>query len=133
MSQENVEFVRHGFRLIEADAFDEWGALWDPQGRATAPAGWPEQGPFLGREAVVRQFERLTSDWTEHHFENLALLADKGQWVVFSFRWCTRGVASGIETHFDLAVASRVQDRKLMEGHFRWTGDEALKAAGLSE
>ena len=133
MSEENVEIVLRGFRLIEASEFDQWIALWDPEGRSTAPAGWPEQGPFEGREAIRRQFERLTSDWERHHFEDLAVIANEGEWVVLTFRWCTRGVASGIVTDFDMAVANRLRHGKIIEAHFRWNGAEALKAAGLSE
>jgi ketosteroid isomerase-like protein len=133
MSEENVEIVLRGFRLIEADDFERWATLWHPESRATAPVGWPEQGPFVGRDAIVRQFERITSDWEEHHFENVELAADEGDWVVFTYRWCARGVASGIETDFDLAVATRVVDDSMVEAHFRWNRGEALEAAGLSE
>jgi ketosteroid isomerase-like protein len=99
----------------------------------TSPAGWPEPGPFNGRDAIARQFERLASDWEEHHFENLDLAAKPGNWVIVTFQWHTRGVGSGLETQFDLAGAYRVGEGQIVEAHFRWTRDEALEAAGLSE
>jgi ketosteroid isomerase-like protein len=133
MSEENVELVLQGFRLVEANEFERWTDLWHPDSEATAPGGWPEQGPFTGRDAVVRQFERLTSDWEEHHFEDVELAADSGEWVVFTFSWHARGVASGIDTAFQMAVANRVVDGKLAEAHFRWNRQEALEAAGLEE
>jgi ketosteroid isomerase-like protein len=133
MSRENVELVRRTFPLIEAYDFEQWAALWHPESRATAPAGWPEPGPFVDRDEIVRQFERITADWEEHHFEDIELAADSGDWVVFTYRWCARGRTSGIDTHFDLAVASLVQDDRIVEAHFRWNREEALEAAGLTE
>lgn len=82
---------------------------------------------MTGREAIVRQFERITADWAEHHFEDIELAADSGDWVVFTYRWCARGRTSGIDTHFDLAVASCVQDGGIIEAHFRWNSEEALE------
>jgi ketosteroid isomerase-like protein len=133
MSRENVEAVLPAFHLLEANDFEQWAALWHPEARATAPTGWPEPGPFVGRDAIVRQFERITADWQEHHFEDIELVADSGDWVVFTYRWHARGRTSGINTRFDLAVASRVQDGRTIEAHFRWNRDEALEAAGVSE
>ena len=133
MSQENVELVMESFRRFEANDVQGFAALWHPEGRATAPADWPEPGPFVGRDAVVAQFERLAADWANHRFENIEVVADSGGWVVTTYSWHTRGVASGIEAHFDMALANRVQDGSIREGHFRWTRAEALEAAGLKE
>jgi ketosteroid isomerase-like protein len=63
MSQENVELVMESFRRFEANDVQGYAALWHPEGRGTAPADWPEPGPFVGRDAVVAQFERLAADW----------------------------------------------------------------------
>jgi hypothetical protein len=63
----------------------------------------------------------------------LDLVADEGDWVVAGFRWQMRGAESGIETHFDVAVAVRVKEARVIEWHNRWTQAEALQAAGLSE
>ena len=35
----------------------------DPDVIARAPAGWPEPGPFVGRDAVMQQFARLREAW----------------------------------------------------------------------
>jgi hypothetical protein len=53
--------------------------------------------------------------------------------VVIRARWQTRGAASGIENEVDVAIAFRVRDDHLVEGHARWDPAEALEAAGLSE
>ncbi len=99
----------------------------------TGPEHWPETGPFEGREAILRQFERLSSDWEEHHFSDLAVVAEDGDWVVVEYRWHTRGAGSGIETTFEMASAHRLENGQQAEAHFRWNRAEALAAAGLSD
>jgi hypothetical protein len=37
------------------------------------------------------------------------------------------------QDHFDLAIAIRVKEARIIEWHNRWNRDEALEAAGLSE
>ena len=107
--------------------------MFEPEAVVTPPDGWPEPGPFVGREALVRQWERLFADWSEFRFENFEIAAESDEWVVFTFRMHTRGGASGLDADFDFAVASRVRDGLTAESHFRWELDDALEAAGLSE
>jgi ketosteroid isomerase-like protein len=133
MSRENIEVVMESFRLLDPNDLEDWTALWHPEGRATAPDGWPEPGPFIGRDAIVNQFKRIFADWSEYRFEDIEVVAESGDWVVVTWRWHTRGVTSGIETHFDFAGANRVQGGQIIEAHFRWRAQEALEAAGLSE
>jgi ketosteroid isomerase-like protein len=132
MSQENVELALETFRRFKPGD-DSWIELWDPEAHLTSPDGWPEQGPFVGREAIVEQFERLRADWSEWRFEDFEVKAAPGEWVVLSFRWHTRGATSGIETDFPLAVAYRIESELVCEGHFRWAIDQALEAARLRE
>lgn len=131
MSQENVEIVREAFRCFDPNDLTEFAALWHPESRMTPGDGWPEPGPFIGREAIVRQFERFVADVSENRFEKVEVAADSGEWVVMTWRWRTRGEASGIETHIDLAGAFRAQDGMIIETHFRWNPEDALEAAGL--
>ena len=133
MSQENVEIAWESFRRFNPNDMDDWAALWHAESCATAAEGWPEQGPFVGRDAIVRQFERIYADWSEYQFEEIEVVADSDDWVVATWTLRTRGAASGVETQVGLATALRVQDGRIIEGHFRWTRDEALQAAGLSE
>jgi ketosteroid isomerase-like protein len=131
MSQENVKLV---LRLFES--YNETGepdySVMDPAIRATAVRGWPEAGPFLGRAAVIRESERLL-DWGENRFTDMSVVADEGDWVVIAFRWQVRAAGSGIETEFDVAIAIRVKEGRIVEWHNRWSREDALEAAGLSE
>jgi len=125
----NAEIVSEAFRRMEAADFDAFGELWHADALSTAAEGWPEQGPFNGREAIVTQFTRLFADWSENEFQDIKILKDEGDWIVFTFVWETRGAGSGLAAHFDLAGAFLVEDGKVLEGHFRWNGEEALAAA----
>jgi SnoaL-like domain len=133
MSQENVEIVLEGIRRFEASEFDEATSHWHPDGWITGPEGWPERGPFEGREAVFGQFRRLAADWGEHKVSDVEVVADRADWVIVTFRWEVEGGKSGAATTADLAAAYRVVDDLIREAHFRWTREEALKAAGLRE
>ena len=54
MSQENVEIVRATFEAWNAGDMDAFRELQDPDVIARAPEGWPEPGPFVGRERLMR-------------------------------------------------------------------------------
>ncbi len=63
MSEENVEVVRRGFEVWNTGDMDALRELYDP-GIVWRPAeGWPEPGPYVGREAVMRQLEQLRETW----------------------------------------------------------------------
>jgi hypothetical protein len=63
MSEENVELVLESLRLDLNDVAGR-AALMDPEITATAVPGWPEPGPFVGRDAVLAETKRL-GDWGE--------------------------------------------------------------------
>jgi SnoaL-like domain len=107
MSQENVELVLDSFRLDPNDV-EARAALMHPQITATAVPGWPEPGPFVGRDAVLAETKRLT-EWGEIRFTDIEVVADEGDWVVVAYRWHVRGAGSGISTHFDVVTAIRVK------------------------
>jgi ketosteroid isomerase-like protein len=132
MSQENVELVLESLHRAETNDLEGSAALFHPDIRATAVSGWPEPGPFLGREAALAELRRLL-EWGEHRFTDIQMVADEGDWVVVAWRWQVRAEGSGIETHFDLTSAVRVKDGRVIEWHNRWSQAEALEAAGLSE
>jgi ketosteroid isomerase-like protein len=132
MSQENVELIVHAFRQFEAEDFD-LEERWHEDSRVTAPEGWPEPGPFEGREAIAAQFRRLAADVEEHRFTHEELVADRDDWVVISFIWEVRGAGSGAAVASKMAGAYRVTDGKIKDAHFRWTAEDALKAAGIEE
>jgi hypothetical protein len=75
MSQENLEIV-----LAALNRFEEgkpFRTRWAEDALVTPPDGWPEAGPFRGRKAILRQFERLRSDWAENRITEIDVLAEK--------------------------------------------------------
>src|SRR5512133_820286 len=132
MSGENVEIVLETFRRAEANDLEGIAALMHQDVSGTAVRGWPEPGPFVGRDAALAETKRLT-DWGENRYTDIQVVADEGDWVVVAYRWQVRGEGSGIETHFDVATAARVKEARIIEWHNRWSRTEALEAAGLSE
>jgi ketosteroid isomerase-like protein len=133
MSSENVELIFETIRRFRPGDLDEWAELWHPDARLTGPKEWPEPGPFVGLDAIIRQFDLAAADLSEFRFDNIEVVADSGDWTVVSYRWHTRGVTSGLDADFDLAGAYRVENGLVMECHLRWRPDEALDAAGLSD
>jgi ketosteroid isomerase-like protein len=132
MSEENVEAVLECFRRFEAGDIDGFTALFDPKCRATGPEGWPEPGPAVGRDEVVEQFVRITSELEEGHF-SLDVVSAEGEWVVVDVRYTGRGAGSGLDVAFNVTNAVRVREGRVLETHYGWTREEALEVAGLSE
>jgi ketosteroid isomerase-like protein len=133
MSQENVDLVLESIRRFKPSGLDEWAELWHQDTRLTLPAGSPEPGPFIGFDAVKRQFERVIESFSALRFEDVEVVADSGDWVVATFRIPARGAASGAESDAHLAVAYRVKGGLLIECAIRWRVEDALEAAGLRE
>src|SRR5262249_33088037 len=102
MSEENVEIFHNLIRLYEADDLGGIKALLHPDVVSTPVEGWPEPGPFIGRDELLAQFERLTAEVGDHRISNVSIVADDQDWVVGEFRWEVRGLGSGIETHIDV-------------------------------
>lgn len=61
--QEKVEFIKSGLATWNAGDMQALRELWHPDATLRPPEGWPERGPFKGREAVFRQFEVLREAW----------------------------------------------------------------------
>jgi ketosteroid isomerase-like protein len=133
MSEENVEVVLEAFGRFEAGDMPGLAKLFDPDITSTAAEGWPEQGPWVGRSAVIAQFERIAADWSEMRFGRTEVVADADDWVVVEFSWQVWGAKSGIESRVEVASAFRVSDSLIVEAHNRWNREEALEAAGLRE
>jgi ketosteroid isomerase-like protein/N-acetylglutamate synthase-like GNAT family acetyltransferase len=123
-------FLKAASRLTAGD-FDGFAELLRPDVTTSGVEDWPEPGPFSGRDAVVAQFKRIVADFEAQRFSDFEVVAEDGDWSVLAYRWHVRGVGSQVETHFDFAVAVRVNDGHLAEMHFRRTPDAARAAAGM--
>ena len=63
MSQENVEIVRAFITAWNAGNMDAIREMYDPDVIMRFAEGWPEPGPFVGRDEVMRQLEQMRETW----------------------------------------------------------------------
>ena len=95
------------------------------------PKGWPEPGPFVGREAVMRQWEQMRATWDADAVELISDFVDAGDRVAVRFVW--RGVGQGPEANMEMTYVATVRKGKIFNIEYFWDHTEALEAAGLSE
>ena len=132
MSRENVEIVRVGFEAWNAGDMDALRESFAPDLIVRAPEGWPEPGPFVGREAAMRQFtqNREIFDFNDV-LEPITDFLDAADRVVVRFIW--RGVGRGPESNVELTAVYTVRKGKIFGLEFFWDHAEALGAGGLAE
>ena len=131
MSRENVEIVRRGFDAWNTGNMDALRALYDPDVIVRAVEEWPEPGPYVGREAVMRQWEKQREAWNVDVLEAVGDYIDVGDQVVVRVLW--RGSGAGPEARIELTAIFRCRNAKIVGTEFFWNHSAALKAVGLEE
>jgi uncharacterized protein len=132
MSQENVEVVRRGFDAWNAGDMEGVRDTYDSDAVMRYHGDFPEPGPFVGRDAIMRQFDRLRDALDER--DSLVFVSgflDAGDTVVNRFAWRGEGVGPAMD--LELTVVYTVRGGRIVEADFFRDHDEALEAAGLSE
>ena len=76
MSQENVEIVRAAFAAWNTGDMDAVRELFDPAVIVRTLEGWPEPGPYVGREAVMRWWEQVRETWDADPIELISDFID---------------------------------------------------------
>jgi ketosteroid isomerase-like protein len=102
MSQENVEVVRATIDAWNAGDMDAFRELHDPEVIAQTVENWPERGPYVGREAVMRGFESIREAWDADGLEPISDFIDAADRVVVRFAWRGRGPRPRREHRADL-------------------------------
>jgi ketosteroid isomerase-like protein len=131
VSQENVEIVRRWIEAWNAGDTDAWSALIPPNVVWRVMPDWPEQGPFVGRDAVLRQIRQLRESWDSDAVVPVGDLIDAGDQVVMRFIW--RGVGRGPESNMEMTCIYTVREDRIMGFEYFWNHAEALKAVGMEE
>ena len=129
MSQENVEIVK---AVDEAWNEGNMGAvreLLDPNLILRLPEDWPEPGPFVGRDAVMRQWEQLRETWDADAMERISDFIDAADHVVTRFIW--RGVGQGPEANVEFTAVFTIRKGKIVFLENIWDHSEVLQAMGL--
>ncbi len=130
MSQENVEVVRSGMEAWNARDMDALRATYAEDVVTWPPTGWPEAGPFVGRDIVMGQWERMRESWNDDEIEMLADYIDAADRVAVRMMWRERG--HGPEADAEATAIFTIRDGKIRVAEFFWDHAEALEVLGLS-
>jgi ketosteroid isomerase-like protein len=129
MSEENVEVVRAAYEAWNRGDMDALRELYAPDVIMRAPEGWPEPGPFVGRDAVMRQFEQLRDTWDSDAVHPIGDYRDANDRVVVRQVW--RGAGYGPGSDMEMTIALTVRNGSVYFIEYFWDHDEALEAAGI--
>ena len=132
MSQENVEIVKRGFDAYNAGDLIALREVYDPDVVWHHLEGWPEPGPSVGREAVLREVERLREAWQEG--DSLGSVSDfreAANQVLVRMAW--RGSGRGPDAVMEFTYLFTLRNRRAITIEMFWDHAEALEVAGLSE
>ena len=132
MSQENVEIMKRWNAAFNARDMDAVGEILDPDVViARDLEGWPETGPLVGREAVIRQWERSLDPFPDGATIDLVSVTDVGDRVVA--RSVGHGKGQGPELSAEFTTISTMRNGRVLIIEYFWDYAEALASLGLSE
>ena len=131
MSQENVEIVNAGFDAWNAGDMDRFREMYDPNVVLHMVPGWPEPGPYAGREAVMREWAQLRETWDADVAEPISSFVDVGDRVVVRQMW--RGFGRGPEANIEMTIIFTLRQGRVTCQEYFWDHAAALKAVGLEE
>ena len=103
--------------------------LFAPSAEMYVMEDWPEQGPFIGRDAVMRQYAGLREP--SHGTDTVKPLVEPREVapgrVVTTVVWESAG--SGPQVSFEMSIVFSLHDGLITRVEHVWTRDEALAAA----
>ncbi|MEA2271536.1 MAG: SnoaL-like polyketide cyclase [Solirubrobacteraceae bacterium] len=132
MSKENLDLVRAAFDAWNSDDMGAYAALLDAGVIVRAPANWPEPGPFVGLDAVMRQFRQLRDTFDSDKSEPISDFVTVADRVVVRFAWRTVG-GRGPDANMEITVVYTIRKGRVVEIEFVWDHAEVLEALGLGE
>lgn len=95
------------------------------------PKDFPEPGPFVGREPVMRQFIQMRETWDADILEATSDFIDVADHVVVRFMWS--GAGRGPESNMEMTDVFTMRKGRISIIECFWDHAEALEAVGLSE
>ena len=131
MSQENVEVLRAYFTAWNAGDMDAVRESFNPDVVAVAPDGWPEPGPFVGRDVLMRQWNEMRETFDADQITPIGDVVEIGDTVAVRFIW--RGVGHGPDADLEATGLYTVRGERITRMEFFWDHAEALKAVGLED
>ena len=127
MSPENVEIMKASYEAWNAGDIDALRQMHDPDVIARYPPEWPEPGPFVGRDAVIRQLQQLRETWDTDTAEPIIDFIDAGDQVVVRFVW--RGAGHGPAFNMEASAVYTLRKGKIFGIEYFADHAEALEAA----
>ena len=106
-------------------------AFLPPTWISRPPERWPEPGPFVGRDAVVRQFSQQRETFDLNAAQPISDFIEIADRVVVRLAW--RGRGHGPDMKIEQTVVCTLRKGKILAFEWFWNHAEALEAAGLSE
>jgi ketosteroid isomerase-like protein len=131
VSQEKVEVVRAAYRAWNAGDMEALRELMAPDIVMRTPEGWPEPGPFVGREAVIRVFEQWRETFDTYETELIGDIIEAADRVVVRQVW--HGAGRGPEVHLESTLVFTLREGKISYQEFFWEHATALDTMGLKE
>ena len=131
MSQENVEVLQASFTAYRTGDMTAWGEWLTPDVISRPPEGWPEPGPFVGREAVVRQFQQQRAAFAADEVELVSDYFAGADRVAVRLVW--HGTGSGPAANLEMTGVYTIRKCRIFGMEFFWNHAEALETLGLSE
>ena len=121
---QNIEIVRAALEAWNAGKMDVVLESIHPEAVMGAPEGWPEPGPFLGRDAIARQFGQLRETYDRDAVEVVSDFAAAGDRVAVRLIW--RGTGRGPQSNLEWTLVFTIIDGKVRALHVFWDHAEAL-------
>jgi ketosteroid isomerase-like protein len=131
MSEENVEIVHEAFDAWNAGDMDRMSEVFAPDTIGRPPRSWPEPGPFVGRDALLRQFRQQRETWDTDDLDFIGDFLTAGDRVLVRFAW--KGAGHGPAMNMELTAVYTIRKGLIHEVEFFWDHAEALEAVGISE
>jgi ketosteroid isomerase-like protein len=131
MSQENVEVVRRGLAAWNAGDMETFRELNAPDVIVRTLEEWPEPGPHVGRETVMRFFDQLRQTWDADTVEWVGEPIAAADRVVIRIIW--HGAGHGPQAKMEMTCIYTVRKGRIRGWEYFWDHAEALEAVGLSE
>ena len=131
MSQENVETVLALYAAWNESEMEAVRERLDPRIVVWNPPDFPEPGPFIGPEVVMRQWEQQRETYQADALKPITEPVYAADRVVIRFIW--HGTGQGPQANIEVTGVYAVRRARIASIEHFWNHAEAVEAAGLLE
>jgi ketosteroid isomerase-like protein len=128
MDSEKLDLVRQTFEAYNAGE-EVLPPIWAQDAEVRTAPGFPEGGPFRGRDEIRRFFEGLREGWQPGTAVTIEKVEEVDDKVVVSFNWRGVGETSGIETSSHWLAVYTFRGDEILRVEYFTERDAALEAA----